>query len=154
MNRSEAQNNEANPTVPQAIDEPITPNIPPPTMTSTKRIVRIRRDALKVPKLDETVEETIEDADKAAETDSDTSFHTRDAEITDGTLTSSSNSPDTTVPEEETAMAEENEDKVQNEDNSGGNISPIRRSGRISKKIDKLGMGGKLARLKMEITYL
>ena len=120
----------------QPINEPVTPNIPPPTMTSTKRVVRIRQDALKVPKLDEAVEDTTE---KATETDSDTSFHTRDAEITDETLTSSSNSPDTTVPEEETAMAEENEDKMQTEENSGGNINPIRRSRRTSKKINKMG---------------
>ena len=120
----------------QPIDEPITPNLPPPTMTSTKRVVRIRRDALKVPKLDEAVEDNTE---KATESDSDTSFHTRDAEITDETLTSSSNSPDTTVPEEETAMAEENEDKIQTEENSGGNLNPIRRSCRTSKKINKMG---------------
>ena len=106
-------------------------------MTSTKRVVRIKRDALKIPKLDEAVEE---DAENVTETDSDTSFHTRDAEITDETLTSSSNnSPDTTVPEQETATAEDNDDKMQTEENIGGNINPIRRSCRTSKKTNKMG---------------
>ena len=126
--------------IPDAVrptQEPITPNIPPPTMTSTKRVVRIRRDTPKIPKLDETVEDATENA---TETDSDTSFHTRDAEITDETLTSSSNnSPDTTVPEQETAMAEEKDDTMQTEETTGGNINPIRRSGRTSKKTNKMG---------------
>ena len=108
-------------------------------MTSTKRVVRLRRDTPKMPKLDETTEEV------ATETDSDTSFHTRDAEITDETLASSSNnSPDTTVPEQEPATAEETDETMPAEDNTGGSMHPIRRSGRTSKKTGK--MGGELAR--------
>ena len=106
-------------------------------MTSTKRVVRIRRNTPKMPKLDETAEGVTE---TATETDSDTSFHTRDAEITDETLTSSSNnSPDTTVPEQEPTMTEDKDETMQTEDDTGGNMNPIRRSGRTSKRIDKMG---------------
>ena len=84
------------------VTETITPNIPPPTMTSTKRVVRINRNNIpKMPKLDETTEGA------GTDSDSDTSYRTRDAEITDETMDSSSNSsPDTTVPESEPVNTE------------------------------------------------
>ena len=102
----------------------ITPNLPPPTMTSTKRIVRIKRDnILKMPKLDETMEET------ATESDSDTSYHTRDAEVTDETMASSSSgSPETTVPESELTTTANAEETLPAEENTGGSIHPVRRS--------------------------
>ena len=121
--------------IPVTAQGDITPNLPPPTMTSTKRIVRIKRDnILKMPKLDETMEET------ATDSDSDTSYHTRDAEVTDETMASSSSgSPETTVPESELANTANAEEPLPAEDNTGGSIHPVRRSCRTHKKIDKLG---------------
>ena len=132
-NHSPAKKNTQN--IPEVAQEAITPNIPPPTMTSTKRIVRIKRDnILKMPKLDETTEET------ATDSDSDTSYHTRDAEVTDETMASSSSgSPETTVPESETVNTENVEEPLPAEDSTGGSIHPVRRSCRTQKKIDKLG---------------
>ena len=83
-----------------------------------------------MPKLDETTDGAGTDSDE-----SDASYRTRDAEITDETMGSSSNnSPDTTVPESEPVKAEVNESTVQAEENTGGSINPVRRSCRVQKK--------------------
>ena len=87
-----------------------------------------------MPKLDETTEGA------GTDSDSDTSYRTRDAEITDETMGSSSNSsPDTTVPESEPVNTEITEETTQAEEETGGSINPVRRSCRTQKKIDMLG---------------
>ena len=87
-----------------------------------------------MPKLDEIPEEN------NTKTGSDASYHTRDAEITDETMvSSSSNSPDTTVPETEVEAAGNVEENTQTEQHTGGTIQRTRRSCRMSKEVDKLG---------------
>ena len=82
-----------------------------------------------MPKLDETTEGA------GTDSDSDTSYRTRDAEVTDETMGSRPNSsPDTTVTESESVNTEVTEDTIQAEENTGGSINPVRRSCRVQKK--------------------